>query len=66
MKRIKLLELGKTGVDYDFTVPSGTMTVDIEKALAYAIIEMSKYRKIGTSTFLAEINQWVRQLEEIQ
>lgn len=66
MKRVKLLELGKKGVDYDFVVPKGTMTADLEKALAYSIIEISKYRKIGTSTFLAEISQWVRQLEEVR
>ena len=64
MKRVKLLELGKTGTDYDIRIPAGTSVSNIEQALALFIIDNAKYRKLGTATVLAEISQWVQQLED--
>ena len=64
MKREKLIEFGKKGSNYDFRIPAGTSVSNIEQAIALFIIDNAKYRKIGTSTVLAEISQWVQQLEE--
>ena len=64
MRREKLIEFGKKGCDYDFNIPAGTSVSNIEQALALFIIDNAKYRKIGTATVLAEIGQWVTQLEE--
>ena len=64
MRREKLIEFGKKGSNYDFKIPAGTSVSNIEQALALFIIDNSKYRKIGTATVLAEIGQWVTQLEE--
>lgn len=64
MKRVKLLELGKKGNDYDIVIPAGTSVSNIEQAIALFIIDNAKFRKIGTQTVLAEISQWVQQLEE--
>lgn len=64
MKREKLIEFGKKGNDYDFKIPAGTSVSNIEQAIALFVIDNAKYRKIGTATVLAEISQWVTQLEE--
>ena len=64
MKRVKLLELGKKGNTYDIKIPAGTSVSNIEQALALFVIDNAKHRKIGTSTVLAEISQWVQQLED--
>lgn len=64
MKKEKLLELSKKGTDFEFVVPAGTSVANIEQALALFIIESSKYRGIKSSTFIAEVSQWVTQLEE--
>ena len=64
MKREKLIEFGKKGSNYDFKIPAGTSVSNIEQAIALFIIDNAKYRKIGTKTVLAEISQWVQQLEE--
>lgn len=64
MKRVKLLELGKKGTDFDFKIPAGTQVTHINEALALFIIETAKYRGIKSDTALAEIRQWVQQLED--
>lgn len=64
MKREKLIEFGKKGNNYDFKIPAGTSVSNIEQAIALFVIDNAKYRKIGTATVLAEISQWVTQLEE--
>ena len=64
MKRVKLLELGMKGTDFDMKIPAGTEASHINQALGIAIINMAKYRGIKPSTALAEIEQWVRQLED--
>lgn len=64
MKREKLIEFGKKCSNYDFKIPAGTSVSNIEQAIALFIIDNAKYRKLGTSTVLAEISQWVQQLEE--
>lgn len=64
MKREKLIEFGKKGSNYDFKIPAGTSVSNIEQAIALFIIDNAKYRKLGTATVLAEISQWVQQLEE--
>lgn len=64
MKREKLIEFGRKGGQYDFKIPAGTSVSNIEQAIALFIIDNAKYRKIGTQTVLAEISQWVQQLEE--
>ena len=64
MKKTKLLELSKKGTDFEFVVPAGTSVANVEQAIALFLIESSKYRGIKTSTALAEISQWVTQLEE--
>ena len=66
MRREKLLEIGRKGTDYDFVVPAGTQVENLEQGLAYFFIEVAKYRKISSKTFLAEVEHWVRQLEESQ
>lgn len=64
MKKEKLLELSKKGTDFSFIVPKGTSVNNVNQALALFIISSSKYRQIKSSTALAEIAQWVTQLEE--
>lgn len=64
MKKEVLLELYKKGTDFSFKVPAGTTVANIEEAIALFIIDSAKYRGIKSSTALAEIQQWVAQLEE--
>ena len=64
MKRIKLLELGMKGSDFDFKIPAGTQVSHLNEAIALYIIETSKFRGIKPATALAEIQQWVQQLED--
>lgn len=64
MRREKLIEFGRKGSTYDFKIPAGTSVSNIEQALALFVIDNAKHRKIGTSTVLAEIGQWVQQLED--
>lgn len=64
MKRVKVIEFGRKGNAYDFKIPAGTSVSSIEQALALFILDNAKYRKIGTQTVLAEISQWVQQLED--
>lgn len=64
MKREKLIEFGKKGNDYDFKIPAGTSVSNIEQAIALFIIDNAKRRNFGTQTVLAEISQWVQQLED--
>lgn len=64
MRREKLIEFGKKGNDYDFKIPAGTSVANIEQAIALFIIDNAKYRKIKPATVVAEISQWVTQLEE--
>lgn len=64
MKRVKLLELGKKGADFDYSVPAGTSMSNITEGLALFLIDWAKFRGISTATILAEMEVWVRQLEE--
>lgn len=64
MKRTKIIEFGKKGNEYDFKIPAGTSVSSIEQAIALFVIDNAKFRKIGTQTVLAEISQWVQQLED--
>lgn len=64
MKRVKLLELGMKGADFDFKIPAGTQVTHLNEALALYIIETAKFRGIKPATALAEIQQWVQQLED--
>lgn len=64
MKKEKLLELSKKGTNFEIKVPAGTSVSNIEQAIALFIIDSSKYRGVKSSTTLAEISQWVTQLEE--
>ena len=64
MKRVKLLELGKKGSDFDFKIPAGTEVSHLNQAIALYIIETAKYRGINSATAVEEIRQWVQQLEE--
>lgn len=64
MKRVKLLELGMKGTNFDMKIPGGTEASHINQALGIAIIKMAEYRGIKPATALAEIEQWVRQLED--
>lgn len=64
MKRVKLLELGMKGLDFDVRIPAGTSVSNVEQGIALFIIDSAKYRGIKTSTALAEIQAWVQQLEE--
>ena len=64
MKKEVLLELYKKGTDFSFKVPAGTTVANIEEAIALFIIDSAKYRGIKSSTAIAEIQQWVAQLEE--
>lgn len=64
MKKELLLELSKKGTDFSFKVPAGTSVANIETAMALYIIESAKYREISTAQALAEIQQWVAQLED--
>lgn len=64
MRRVKLLELGKKGTDFDFKIPAGTEVSHLNQAIALYIIETAKYRGIKSATAVEEIRQWVQQLEE--
>ena len=64
MKTEKLLELSKKGNHFSFRVPAGTSVANINQALALFILDSAKYRGIKSSTALAEISQWVTQLED--
>jgi hypothetical protein len=64
MKREKLIEFGRKGSTYDFKIPAGTSVANIEQAIALFLIDNAKHRKIKTATVLAEMSQWVTQLEE--
>jgi hypothetical protein len=64
MKRVKLLELGMKGTNFDFKIPAGTEVSNLNQAIALYIIETAKYRQIKPATALAEIQQWVQQLED--
>lgn len=66
MKRVKLLELGMKGTNFDIKIPAGTSVSNIEQAIALFIIDSAKYRGIKPSTAIAEIQQWVQQLEDNQ
>lgn len=64
MERVRLLELGKAGTDFDYNVPAGTSMAHITEGLALFILDWAKYREVSTSQILAEMQAWVRQLEE--
>ena len=64
MKRVKLLELGMKGTDFDFKIPAGTEVSHLNQAIALYIIETAKYRGIKPATAVAEIRAWVQQLED--
>ena len=64
MRKEVLLELYKKGTDFSFKIPAGTTVANIEEAIALFIIDSAKYRGIKSSTAIAEIQQWVAQLEE--
>jgi hypothetical protein len=64
MKKEKLLELSKKGLDFSFIVPAGTSVNSINQGIALFLIESAKYRGIKPSTAVREIEQWVRQLED--
>ena len=64
MKTEKLLELSKKGNNFSFKVPAGTSVSNINQALALFMLDSAKYRGIKSSTALAEISQWVTQLED--
>lgn len=64
MKKELLLELSKKGTDFSMKIPAGTSVANIETAIALFIIENAKYREISTAQVIAEIQQWVTQLEE--
>lgn len=66
MKKEKLLELSKKGMDFSFVVPAGTSVEHINEALALFIIDSAKYRGIGPYTAIEEIKAWVSQLNENQ
>lgn len=64
MRRVKLLEFGKKGSNFDFKIPAGTSVSEIEQSIALFIIDNAKYRNIKSSTVIAEIQHWVQQLED--
>jgi hypothetical protein len=64
MERVKLLELGMEGTNFDFEIAAGTQVTHLNQALALYILETSKYRGIKPATALAEIQAWVQQLED--
>lgn len=64
MRKVKVIEFERKGNEYSFKIPAGTSVSSIEQALALFVIDNAKYRKIGTQTVLAEISQWVQQLED--
>lgn len=64
MKRVKLLELGMKGTNFDFKIPAGTEVTHLNQAIALYIIQTAKYRGIKSATAIAEIQQWVQQLED--
>ena len=66
MKRVKLLELGMQGTNFDMEIPAGTSASHLNTAMALAIIDIAKKREISTARVFAEIQQWVKQLEDNQ
>jgi hypothetical protein len=66
MRRVKILELGMKGTNFDSKVPAGTEVRHINEGLALFIIDMAKYRGIKPARALAEIQAWVAQLEDNQ
>ena len=64
MKKELLLELSKKGTDFSMKIPAGTSVANIEQAIALFIIDSAKYRQVSTAQALAEIQQWVTQLED--
>ena len=66
MKRVKLIEFGKKGTDYDFKIPAGTSVSDITQSIALFVLDSAKYRRIKPATAVAEIQHWVTQLEDNQ
>lgn len=64
MKRVKLLELGMKGTNFDFKIPAGTEVTHLNQAIALYITQTAKYRGIKSATAIAEIQQWVQQLED--
>lgn len=63
MKKTKIIEFYKDGLDYGMIVPKGTKMEDIDKMLGWCIVELAKYRKIETPVFIKEITDWVEQLD---
>ncbi len=68
-KKEKLIEFYKKGSDFGFDIPKGTSVANIEQAIALFIIDNAKFRTAHdhptkSATVLAEISQWVTQLEE--
>ena len=66
MEKVKLLEFFKEGLNFEYTIPANTSVANLHQAIALFIIDSSKYRGVKTTTTLAEIEQWVTQLEENQ
>lgn len=64
MKKEKLLELSRKGMDFSFVVPAGTDVTSVEQAIALFLIESAKYRGIKPSTAVREIELWVQQLND--
>lgn len=64
MKRVKLLELGMKGTNFDFKIPAGTEVSHLNQAIALYILQTAKYRGIKPATAVEEIRQWVQQLED--
>jgi hypothetical protein len=64
MKREKLIEFGRKGNCFDFKIPAGTSVANIEQAIALFLLDNAKRRNVKPATVVAEISQWVAQLEE--
>lgn len=66
MKKEKLLELSKKGMNFSFIVPAGTSVEHINEAIALFVVDSAKYRGISPYTAVEEIRAWVAQLSENQ
>jgi len=66
MESVKLLELGKKGVDYYANCPKGTSLLELQQVFAWFVTGMSKVQNIESKVFLEGIEKWVQQLEEHQ
>lgn len=64
MKRVKLLELGMKGTNFDLKIPAGTEGSHLTQAISLAIVEIAKHSNIKPALVLAEIQAWVQQLED--